>query len=157
MNEKAFQEHYPEDVSHCYGCGTLNDHGLHIKSYWDGEESICHFKPHDYHTAVPGFVYGGLLASLIDCHSTATASAAAYKAAKRPMGSTPILRFVTASLHVDYKRPVPINSQIELRGKITELKERKVVISTDLYVDGNVCAIGTVVAVLMPENMKAKN
>lgn len=76
MTQKAFQDYYPDDLSHCYGCGRLNDHGMKIKSYWDGEESVCIHQPKSYYTAVPGFAYGGLIASLIDCHSTGTAAAA---------------------------------------------------------------------------------
>ena len=83
MEAKAFQDTYPENVAHCYGCGRLNEHGLQIKSYWDGEETICHFRPRPYHTAVPGYVYGGLIASLIDCHGTGTAAAAAGRAEGR--------------------------------------------------------------------------
>ncbi len=74
MTKKAFQDYYPEDLSHCHGCGRLNEEGLQIKSYWDGEESVCIYTPKYYHTAIPGYVYGGLIASLIDCHSTGTAA-----------------------------------------------------------------------------------
>ena len=73
----AFQDYYPEDVAHCFGCGRLNEHGHHIKSYWDGDETVARFVPRPYHTAIPGYVYGGLIASLIDCHGTGTAAAAA--------------------------------------------------------------------------------
>ena len=93
MPDKAFQEYYPDSLSHCYGCGRLNDHGLQIKSYWDGEETVCRFRPREYHTAIPGFVYGGLIASLIDCHSTGTASAAAYRAEGRSMDTLPPAAF----------------------------------------------------------------
>ena len=58
----------------------MNEKGLQIKSYWDGDETVCTFTPRSYHTAVPGYVYGGLIASLIDCHITGTAAAAAYRA-----------------------------------------------------------------------------
>ena len=68
MKERAFQDYYQDHFSHCYGCGRLNEHGLHIKSFWDGEEAICIFNPKPYHTAIPGYVYGGLIASIIDCH-----------------------------------------------------------------------------------------
>ena len=119
--DQAFQEYYPQDVSHCYGCGQLNEHGLHIKSYWHDDESIAHFTPQPYHTATPGYVYGGLLASLIDCHGTGTASAAAYRAAGRAMGTEPFLRYVTASLKVDYLRPTPIGVELELRGRVKEI------------------------------------
>ena len=63
---KAFQDYYPDQLAHCYGCGRLNEHGLQIKSYWEGDDSVCHFQPHPHHTAIPGYVYGGLIASLID-------------------------------------------------------------------------------------------
>jgi len=153
MTQKAFQEYYPDDLAQCYGCGRLNEHGLQIKSYWDGEESVSTFVPRSYHTAMPGFVYGGLIASVIDCHSTGTAAAAAYRAQGRELGSEPPLRFVTASLHVDYLRPTPIEGPLELRSQVTEIKGRKVVVSTTLSVGGEVCARGEVVAVQMRENM----
>ena len=79
MNQKPFQDYYQDHLSHCYGCGRLNEHGLRIKSYWDGEETICRFEPKPYHIAIPGWVYGGLIASLIDCHCTGTAAAFAYR------------------------------------------------------------------------------
>jgi acyl-coenzyme A thioesterase PaaI-like protein len=153
MTQKAFQDFYPESLSHCYGCGRLNKHGLHIKSYWDGEESVCIFKPEPYHTALPGFVYGGLIAMLVDCHGTGTASAAAFRAEGREMGTEPPLRFVTASLHVDYLQPTPIDGKLELRGRVKEIKSRKVVVKIDLSAQGKVCARGEVVAVQMPANM----
>ena len=156
MSEKAFQDTYPDDLSHCYGCGRLNEHGLQLKSFWDGDESVAVITPRPYHTAIPGFVYGGLLASIIDCHGTGTASAAAYRAENRAMGSKPPLRFVTASLHVDFLRPTPIEGSLEVRGRVKEIKPRKVVVSMEVSAAGKVCAKGEVVAVLMPETMLNK-
>lgn len=152
--EKAFQDYYPDYSSHCYGCGRLNSAGLQIKSYWDGEESVCRFDPKPYHTAIPGFVYGGLIASLIDCHSTGTASAAAYRAEGRAMDTDPPLRFLTAALHVDYLRPTPIDGPLEVRARVKEIKGRKVVVSSQLLAGGQVCARGEVVAVQVPEHFK---
>jgi hypothetical protein len=79
---KAIQLYYPPEWAHCYGCGYLNPMGLHIKTFWHKEkgESETRFTPSPHHTAIPGFVYGGLLASLVDCHSTATAAAAKAEA-----------------------------------------------------------------------------
>ncbi|RJQ74390.1 MAG: PaaI family thioesterase [Desulfobacteraceae bacterium] len=147
MSEKAFQDYYTEEHSLCYGCGRLNPHGLKIKSYWEGEESVCRFSPGPEHTAVPGYVYGGLIASVIDCHSTGTAAAAAYRDEGRPMGSKPEIRYVTASLHVDFLRPTPIDAPMELRGTVKEIKGRKVVVGITLSSKGQVCARGEVVAV----------
>ena len=156
MNTKAFQDTYPDDLSHCYGCGRLNEHGIQLKSYWDGDESVSLVTPQPYHTAIPGFVYGGLLASIIDCHGTGTASAAAYRAAHREMGTDPPLRFVTASLHVDFLRPTPIDGPLEVRGRVKEIKPRKVVVTEEVTAGGKVCARGEVVAVLMPDTMLKK-
>lgn len=157
MTEKAFQDYYKDHSSHCYGCGKLNAHGLQIKSYWDGDETICRFSPKPFHTAMPGFVYGGLIASVIDCHSTATAAAATYRAENRPMDTEPELRFVTAALKVDYLRPTPIDAPMELRGTVKEIKGRKVVVSVTLSAKDVLCARGEVVAVQVPENMFLQN
>jgi acyl-coenzyme A thioesterase PaaI-like protein len=156
MKGKAFQDYYPDDLSHCYGCGRLNEDGLQIKSYWDGDETVAVFTPRPCHTAIPGFVYGGLIASLIDCHGTGTAAAAAYRSRGREMDTEPALRFVTASLQVDYLRPTPIDGPLELRGRIEEIKERKVVVTETLSAGGEICARGRVVAVLMPDGMAPK-
>ncbi len=149
MSEDAFQDSYPDELSHCYGCGRLNRDGLQLKSYWDGEETVARFRPRPNHTAIPGYVYGGLLASLIDCHGTGSASAAAGRAKPE---EAPI-RFVTASLHVDYLRPTPIDAELEVRGRIKELKAKKVVVSATVSAGGEVCARGEVVAVRMPSSM----
>jgi acyl-coenzyme A thioesterase PaaI-like protein len=153
MEQKAFQDFYPDQLSYCYGCGRLNEHGLQIKSYWEGDETVCIFEPRPYHTAIPGYVYGGLIASLIDCHSTGTAAAAAYRATGRAMDTEPALRFLTASLHVDYLRPTPIDALLEVRGIVKEIKGRKVVVTTTLSSGGQVCARGEVVAVQMPDHL----
>lgn len=147
----AFQDHYPENVAHCYGCGRLNPHGHQIKTVWEGDETVTRYKPEPFHTAIPGFVYGGLIASLVDCHSTGTAAAAMYRAEGRDMDSLPALRFVTGSLHVDYLKPTPLTDEIEVRGRVKEIKGRKVVVETSVLVDGVITARGEVVALQMPE------
>ncbi len=154
MTEPAFQDYYPDDVSHCYGCGRLNERGHQIKSRWDGEETVAFFTPQPYHTAVPGYVYGGLLASLIDCHGTGTAAAAGYRAAGREMGSEPALRYVTGSLQVSYLRPTPLGGPLEVRGRVKEVKGRKVVVEAWIVAAGEVCVRGEVVAVQLPEGMR---
>lgn len=153
MEIKAFQDYYPDDVAHCYGCGRLNEHGYQLKSYWDGDETIARFRPKPYHTAIPGYVYGGLIASLIDCHSTGTAAAAKYRAENREQDSEPPLRFVTASLHVEYLKPTPIEHEMVLRGRVLEISGRKVTVEVFLYSGETLCAKGKVVTVQMPENM----
>ncbi len=151
MSEKAFQDFYPDDVSYCYGCGRLNEQGHQLKTYWDGEETVTTYTPKPYHIAIPGYVYGGLIASLIDCHATGTASAAAYLAEGRDMGTAPAFRFVTANLQVDYLKPTPLGVPLEIRGKIEEVKGRKVIVNAWLSAEGEVCARGRIVTVQMPK------
>lgn len=152
-DEKAFQDYYPDYLAWCYGCGRLNEHGHHIRSFWDGDETVAYFTPQPYHIAVPGYVYGGLLASLIDCHGTGTAAAAAYRAAGRPMDSQPALRFLTASLHVEYLRPTPLGVKLEIRGRVKEVKGRKVVVEEWILARGEVTVRGEVIAVQVPEEL----
>lgn len=156
MSQKAFQDYYTEDFSHCYGCGRLNEHGLQIKSLWDGDESVAKFLPNKHHISVPGFVYGGLIASLIDCHCVGTAAAAIYKAQNRSMDTKPALRFVTASLKVDFIAPTPLGTELEIRGKVVEVKGKKVVVDAKVIADNKTCATGNVVVVQMPDSMKIK-
>ena len=87
---KAFQDCYPKGLSDR-----------------DGDETVAVFHPQPYHTAIPGCVYGGLLASIIDCQGTGTAAAAECRAEQRELESPPPLRFLTAALHVNYLRPTP--------------------------------------------------
>jgi len=148
----AFQDYYPDNVAHCYGCGRLNGAGHQIKTHWDGDETVTRYHPKPEHTAIPGFVYGGLLASLIDCHCTGTAAAAMYRAENRAMDSEPPFRFVTGSLHVDYLKPTPLGVELEIRGKVKEIKGRKVIVEATVYANGIATARGEVLAVQMPES-----
>lgn len=153
MTNRPIQDFYPDDLAHCYGCGRLNEHGHQLKTHWDGDETVSRFTPWPEHIAIPGYVYGGLIASLVDCHGTGTAAAAAYRDAGREPGTEPAFRFVTASINVRYLRPTPMGVELEVRGKVEEIKGRKVVVSATVSADGEVCATGEVVAVQMPENM----
>jgi acyl-coenzyme A thioesterase PaaI-like protein len=150
---KAFQDYYPDDVAHCFGCGSRNERGHRIRTFWDGEETVTRFTPEPYHTAIPGYVYGGLIASLIDCHGTGSAAAAAARAAGTDPEVEGMPRFVTASLRVDYLKPTPLGPELEIRGTIREVGARKVVTSVTLSAEGVVCARGEVVAVRMPEGL----
>lgn len=149
---KPIQLHYPPEWAHCYGCGYLNAQGLHIKTHWHPErqESETRFTPKPHHTAIPGFVYGGLLASLVDCHSTATAAAAKAQAEGLSLEAHP-LRFVTASLKVDYLKPTPLGPELVLLGRAREVKGKKVVVETELFAEGVLTVRGEAVLVQIGE------
>jgi len=150
----AVQDFYPDDFSHCYGCGRLNAVGLHVRSVWEGEGTVSRFVPRAEHMALPGFVYGGLIASLIDCHAMGTAAGAAVRADGNEIGEVPSPRFVTASLRVDYLKPTPLGPELELRAVVKERSERKAAITVTVAAAGVVTARGEVVAVRMPDSMR---
>ncbi len=149
----AIQDTYPDDVAHCYGCGRLNPEGHQIKTFLEGERTVTRFTPKPFHTAVPGFTYGGLIASLIDCHATGSAAIFKLLSEGKTVGSVPAPRFVTAHLEVDYLKPTPL-APLVLFGRALEVKERKVVVATELYAEEALTAKGHAVLVLMPETMR---
>ncbi len=149
----AVQDFYPEDFSHCSGCGRLNAHGHRFKTRRDGDEMVTLYTPAAHEMSVPGFVYGGLIGALIDCHSMATASAAALHAAGHEIGEKDSPRFVTASLKVDFLKPTPIGVVLEARGRIKDRSDRKAIVEVTVSAGGLVTAKGDVIAVPMPASM----
>jgi uncharacterized protein (TIGR00369 family) len=152
---KPLQDLYPDDFAHCYGCGRLNSHGLHVKTEWIDGEGVAQFTPAAHHMALPGFVYGGLIASLIDCHAIATAAGASMAKAGETPGRDSTPRFVTASLHVDFLKPTPLGPELQLRARPVEIGERKVIVEVDFSAQDVMCAKGRVVAVRAPASMRA--
>jgi acyl-coenzyme A thioesterase PaaI-like protein len=155
MSSKAVQDFYPEEYSWCFGCGRLNPDGYHLKTVWEGDETVTRFTPRPYHIAIPGYVNGGVLASLVDCHGTGSAAAAAYRAEGREVGEGPAPRYVTASLRVDYLKPTPLGVQLEVHGRIKELKGRKVVVDAELSAGGEVTVRAEVIAVRLPDSARS--
>ena len=147
MTDDAIQDYYPPGDAWCYGCGRLNQHGLHVRTVVEGDETVTRFLPQPYHSAQPDSVYGGLIASVIDCHSTGTAAWAAHRAEGTDPRSAPAARFVTAALRVDYLRPTPLGEVLEVRGRVKEMTARKVIVVSTLTAGGEVCVRGEVVAV----------
>jgi len=133
MTDKPIQDFYPDEIAICYGCGRHNVDGLHIQTFWNGEEGVAHFMPRPHHTAFPGIVYGGLLASLVDCHSIGTAIAATYQADGRAPDTEPEVTYVTGNLNVTYLQPTPMGIELTLRARIKELHPRKAIVTCSIY------------------------
>jgi acyl-coenzyme A thioesterase PaaI-like protein len=153
MPEKAIQDYYDEETAVCHGCGYNNPSGLHIKTYWDGNEGLCRYTPQPHHTAFPGYVYGGMIACLIDCHGTGTATAAAYEAEGREPGTDPPIRFVTGTLTVRFLRPTPMGTELLLRARVRDLGQKKVVVDCSLFAGDEACVQGEVIVIRAPEAM----
>ncbi|MFW5952376.1 MAG: PaaI family thioesterase [Gemmatimonadota bacterium] len=155
MSDSAVQDHYPDDVAHCYGCGRLNEEGLHIRTIWSAGVGTARFSPRPYHVAIPGYVYGGLIASLVDCHAIGTAAAAVMERAGKRPGSDPAPRYVTGSLRVDYLKPTPLGPELVLTARPEDVGERKVRVSVEVEAAGELVARGEVLAVRMPSSFVA--
>jgi acyl-coenzyme A thioesterase PaaI-like protein len=146
MAEPAFQDQ--GSVSHCHGCGSDNDQGLQIKSFWDGDEAVATWNAQPHHCGgSKEIVNGGIVATLIDCHSLNLAIAHAYRAEGRAIGSAPRIGYVTGNLNVSYLRPTPMHEPLQLRARITKIERRKAWVRCTLSARGQVCATGEVLGI----------
>ncbi len=146
MSELAFQDQGA--VNHCHGCGADNERGLRIKSFWDGDEAVATWLAEPHHCGgTRENLNGGIIASLIDCHSLNLAIARAYRAEQREIGTTPRIGYVTANINVSYLKPTPLREPIALRARITKLERRKAWVNCTLSAGGEVCATGEVLGV----------
>jgi acyl-coenzyme A thioesterase PaaI-like protein len=133
---------------HCFGCGTLNAQGLHIKSRWEGDEFICVWQPRPEHVGYPGYVYGGTIASVVDCHAIWAALSVHCQGAGHDLSSgPPPFGVVTGSLRVDYLKPALVAQTLELRARIVEHGERKSVVACSVRQGSIECATAEVVTV----------
>jgi len=154
---QAVQDFYPDDFSWCYGCGRLNEKGHHIRTRWEGNHTVTEYDPKPEHTALPGFVYGGFIASLIDCHGTGSAALALHRKNGHELGDgTPPPRFVTASLNINYLKPTPMGVTLKAIGTVEEIHPKKWKVLTEVYADDVLCVRGEVIAVVMPETFIKK-
>ena len=144
---KAIQDLYPENLAHCYGCGKNNPNGLHLKTYLVNDETIAHYTPDSVYTAIPGSVYGGLIASLLDCHGTGSAAAFVCQSENIPLEEPIPVRCVTASLKVDFKTMTPMGVELELKGRLRRIDGRKIWVDMTLSADGTLCAVGEILAI----------
>ena len=146
MRGKAFQDQ--GSVVHCHGCGADNEKGLQLKSYWDGDEAVATWKARPHHCGgSKEIVNGGIIASLIDCHSLNLAIAHAYRVENCLIGSAPRIGYVTGKLHISYLRPTPIKEPLHLRARITKTAGRKAWVNCTLSAGGQVCATGEVLGI----------
>jgi acyl-coenzyme A thioesterase PaaI-like protein len=157
VNERtAIQDQLPHN--HCYGCGADNDLGLQIKSYWDGSVATCEYQPRPEQCAGPThLVYGGTIASLIDCHSVCTAIAQRYALEGRPVGDGELIWYVTGKLDIDYRAPTPIDQPVTLLASIVEAGEKKSVVRCTLSSGGLTTAEASVIAVRVPSAWFSKS
>mgnify|MGYP000845697759 CR=1 FL=1 len=144
----AIQDLYPESHSHCFGCGRSNRDGWHLKSFVHGDQTLAHFTPDSkYSGGVPGHLYGGAVASLLDCHGTASAAALSYLQKHETIKpDAKIQRHVTGQLNIKYITPTPMGVELELRGELLSIDGRKVRVKLTLSANETLCAEAEMVA-----------
>lgn len=148
MQAEAGQALQDQFKVHCFGCGALNAHGLQIKSHWVGKELVCRWRPQPFHVGHPGFVYGGAIASVVDCHAIWTALATACRQLGHDLaGGPPPFAFVTGRLTVNYLKPAAIDASLDFYARVQEQTERKFVVACRVLQNGAECASAEVVAI----------
>ena len=153
----AIQDEYPDEFAWCYGCGRLNETGYHLRTYWNGDKTETVYIPREEHIAIPGFVYGGLIGALVDCHGTGSAALALHrKNGFEPGSGEAPPRFVTGSLHVDFLKPTPQKTELKAIGTVEEIHPKKWKVTTEVYAGKDLCAKGEVIAVVMPATFTNK-
>ena len=144
---ESLQERYAPGNA-CFGCGPANEKGLHVRSFpavEDGEEVVCEWRAEPHHEAYPGMLNGGIVGTLLDCHSN---WAAAYHLMRRTGAETPPCT-VTAEYSIRLLRPTPTDTTLHLSARVTESTDERAVVEATLTAGGKITATcrGTFVAV----------
>jgi len=144
MMEQSLQERYAPR-NECFGCGPANPKGLHIRSFPQGDEVVCEWQPEKYHEAYPGMLNGGIIGTLMDCHSNWAATW--HLMNRNHLDSPPCT--VTADYSIKLKRPTPTDRPVRLVARVVESTEDRAIVEAELIADDRVCATcrGTFVAV----------
>lgn len=136
----SLQEQYFPRLT-CFGCGHANPKGLRLRSYPADGYVTASFTPWPEHDNGNGFLNGGIICTLLDCHSGA---AVLYEASRRGLlvdeGRT--LTHVTASIDVRYLRPTPLVT-VELRATLADIDDNAMTVAMELIADDKVRAAGT--------------
>ncbi|MBS1985150.1 MAG: PaaI family thioesterase [Bdellovibrionales bacterium] len=141
---RSLQEQFaPRSI--CFGCGPANSLGLRIQSFVQGEEIVANWTPSPHHEAFPGMLSGGIVGTLLDCHSNWTA--AWHLQRQSGLDQPPCT--VTAEYSVKLLRPTPSHTPLKLVARVVSSAADRAVIEAELHSNGKICATcrGTFVAV----------
>jgi acyl-coenzyme A thioesterase PaaI-like protein len=148
------QEYYPKRFSHCFGCGRSNACGLHTKTHWNSKEEVgyCRLKPQAHLCGYTGVLHGGIISSVIECNTVATAIAATCEA-EDLMPELDIVCFVLASINARFVKPAPIESEIMVLTKVDKLQKRRALCTVRVLAADTLCSIAETVAIRVPYRM----
>ncbi|MFP4214055.1 MAG: PaaI family thioesterase [Desulfohalobiaceae bacterium] len=131
----------------CFGCGADNQEGLRIKSYLQGDTAVCRFRPSQEHTAFPGVLNGGIIATLLDCHGIWTAVGQHHARYQEPEAGSQETMYMTRKMTVEYLRPTPMDTELLLQGRVLEARERSMQVEVELWAKGEMTAKAELLAV----------
>lgn len=138
MSGPSLQERFAPE-GRCFGCGPANEQGLRIRSFEEVDGSVvAEWHPRPEHEAFDGYVNGGILGTLIDCHSNWTAIAALLQRS----GAEAAPSTVTAEYSVRFRRPTPSDRPLRLVGRAVDIQDDRGTVETSVEVDGIVTATG---------------
>lgn len=151
LDKDYMQDVIPREhpIRQCYGCGADNPLGLRIKSWMEGEEAVCEWKPEPHHCAYPGYLNGGIACTLIDCHSAWAAFASYCKDNDLEMGSGASLPSGwTKALNVEFMNPAPLDETVTLRARVIKKGNTSRTVECSVYSGDAECVRGQVVMVM---------
>lgn len=134
----SIQESMYPDIR-CFGCGHANPKGFHLRSYRDGDLTVAEFTPWPEHDNGFGFLNGGIIATVLDCHGAAVVMWEAAQRGWEPPPGAPI-PFITAGFEVQFLRPTPLGPPVQLTATPVSVDEGEIVVGAELVVDEKVRA-----------------
>ena len=120
---------YPEST--CFGCGQSNPDGLRLKSYRAEDGVVASFIPRESHSNGMGSLNGGIIATVLDCHSGAVVLLESA-GGDSSLGEL----WVTAGLEIRYRLPTFLDAPCELHARIIERTDSSMRVSATLSMDG---------------------
>jgi len=122
------------DNYNCFGCSPLNESGLQMEFWEDGDDIVCFWEPKKHITGFKNVMHGGIQSTMMD----EIASWVVF--IKLKTGG------VTSKLEVKYKRPVLIDKgKIVLRARVKRMLRNVADIEVELFnSDNKLCSAGNV-------------
>jgi uncharacterized protein (TIGR00369 family) len=113
LSTEAEETLYHGPQNNCFGCGAANPVGLQLRFAIEPDSAVvCQAVISDQYEGPPGYLHGGIIATLLD---------EAMSKANRAHGVTAMTR----QMQVEYLRPVPSGAAIRIEGNVTRSEGRK--------------------------------
>jgi acyl-coenzyme A thioesterase PaaI-like protein len=118
----------------CFGCGHANPDGFHLQSYRDGDRTVATFTPRPEHDNGFGFLNGGIITTVLDCHTAAVVMWESHQRGWVAETGAPV-PFITAGLEVKFMRPTPLGADLSLFAEPETVSESEIFVNAELVFD----------------------